>query len=293
MRYKITHNTNYEYKEVVPLCYSNATIIPRNTGFQRLERSNIEINPLPTYFHQRKDFYGNNVIFFTLEKNFDTLDINISSEVDTDLSSFNVDSIKDVTWNESVAVVQEIMSPGMMDARQFIFESPLIKLEGEINEFARLSFSENTPLLECVLNLMWRIYSDFEYVAEITNIYTPISHVLKSKKGVCQDFAQLAIGCLRSMGIPARYVSGYIENPIPEDKDTKGADASHAWFSVYFPGQGWTDFDPTNNKFPCDQHVTIGWGRDYADVSPLRGIVYGASDHELSVTVNVVRMSNY
>lgn len=287
MRYRVVHNTNYKYRETVPLCYSNATIIPRNSRYQRLESSNIEINPLPTYFHERKDFYGNNIFFFTLEMNFDTLDINISSEIDLDLSAFDIDDVPDIRWEDAISKVQRNMTNDALDARQYVFESPLVKFDEEIYEYCRKSFPENSTLLESILHLIKRIYIEFEYLPNTTNIYTPISQVLKNKKGVCQDFAQFAIGCIRSLGIPARYVSGYIENPKKEGQEIKGADASHAWFSVYFPGIGWLDFDPTNNKFPCDQHITIGWGRDYSDISPLTGIVYGASDHEISVSVDV------
>jgi len=158
-------------------------------------------------------------------------------------------------------------------------------------EYAAPSFQPDRPLVDVVTDLMQRIYHDFIYDPTFTTIATPLSEVLTHRRGVCQDFAHLAIGCLRSFGIPARYISGYMETvPAPGKPRLVGADASHAWFAVYVPDVGWLDFDPTNNKIPHDQHITLAWGRDYADVTPLKGIAFGGGQHTLSVSVDVMRI---
>ena len=136
---------------------------------------------------------------------------------------------------------------------------------------------------------MQRIYTEFKYDPEFSTLATPLKEVLEHRSGVCQDFAHLAIGCLRSQGLAARYVSGYIETEPPPGKERLvGADASHAWFSVFQPGVGWLDFDPTNNQIPGERHITVAWGRDYADVTPLKGVAFGGGEHELKVSVDVL-----
>jgi transglutaminase-like putative cysteine protease len=179
----------------------------------------------------------------------------------------------------------------ILDARQYVIDSPMIKTSAELGSYAQPSFLPNRPLVEVVRDLMQRIYKDFIYDPSFTTIATPLSEVLKYRRGVCQDFAHLAIACLRAHGIAARYVSGYVETrPEPGKPRIVGADASHAWFSVYIPGIGWLDFDPTNNTVPLDQHITLAWGRDYADVTPLKGIAFGGGQHTLSVSVDVLRL---
>jgi transglutaminase-like putative cysteine protease len=160
----------------------------------------------------------------------------------------------------------------------------------EIADYAMQSFRPGRSAMEAAEELMHRIYTDFEFKPGFTTIATPLSTVMQQRKGVCQDFAHLAIACVRSAGLPARYVSGYIETISPEGTEKLvGVDASHAWFSVYIPGKGWVDFDPTNNMIPSDQHITIGWGRDYADITPVRGVVLSSGAHELKVSVDVRR----
>ena len=168
----------------------------------------------------------------------------------------------------------------------------MVSVSAELAEYARLSFEPNRALVDVVYDLMARIYKDFTYDPTFTTIATPLIEVLRFRRGVCQDFAHLAIGCLRSFGIAARYVSGYVETmPEPGKSRLVGADASHAWFSVYIPAIGWMDFDPTNNKVPHDQHITLAWGRDFSDVTPLKGIAFGGGQHTLSVSVDVLRLA--
>jgi len=179
----------------------------------------------------------------------------------------------------------------VLDAKQYVLDSPMVTTTQELADYARASFLPGRPLVDVVSDLMQRIYTDFTYDPAFTTIATPLSTVLAHRRGVCQDFAHLAIGCLRSFGLSARYISGYVETlPEPGKPRLIGADASHAWFAVYLPGVGWLDFDPTNNKLPYDQHITLAWGRDYADVTPLKGIAFGGGQHTLSVSVDVLRL---
>lgn len=182
------------------------------------------------------------------------------------------------------------LRPEVVEARQFRLDSPLVATSPALAAFAQPSFSPGRPLLDSVHDLNRRIHAAFTYDQEVTTISTPLSEVLAQQRGVCQDFAHLAIGCLRSLGLPARYVSGYVESlPPPGQPRLRGADASHAWFAVFDPEQGWVDFDPTNDQIVTDHHVTTAWGRDYADVTPLKGIVFGGGAHQLEVAVEIVR----
>ena len=184
----------------------------------------------------------------------------------------------------------EILNGKAMNIRQYVFETPMTAWNDEIVKYALQSFTSGRPVFEATEELTRRIYKDFEYKPGHTTIATPLSVVMQERKGVCQDFAHLAIACLRAIGLPARYVSGYLETVSPEGTEKLiGVDASHAWFSVYIPGWGWMDFDPTNNCLVSDQHITIGWGRDYADIAPLEGIILSSGSHELTVSVDVKR----
>ena len=183
-------------------------------------------------------------------------------------------------------------APTTLEAREFVLNSPLISIFPTLADYARLSFPANRPLLEAVHDLMQRIYQDLKFVPGVTTIATPLSEVLQKRRGVCQDYAHLMVGCLRAQGLAARYVSGYIETiPPPGQEKLQGADASHAWCSVFVPGLGWVDFDPTNNLIPTDQHLYLGWGRDFSDVTPLKGVFFSTGNHKLKVSVDVSRLS--
>ena len=178
-----------------------------------------------------------------------------------------------------------------LEASEFLYDSPLIRVEDEFGDYAAVSFKKNRPILDAVLHLTERIYEDFTFDQDATTVSTPVQSVLKRRRGVCQDFAHLQIACLRSLGLPARYVSGYVETlPSPGQEKMIGADASHAWVSFYCHGLGWIDVDPTNNLIVSDQHVTLGWGRDYSDVSPVRGVILGSGEHTVSVAVDVQKL---
>ena len=199
------------------------------------------------------------------------------------------DRNKSLSWEKARDRLRNDRSADVIEATQFTLDSPMIKTDELLAEYAKGSFLPGRPLDEAVHDLMQRIYAEFKYDPEFSTIATPLTEVMKHRSGVCQDFAHLAIGCLRSRGLAARYVSGYIETAPPPGKERLiGADASHAWFSVFHPGFGWLDFDPTNNQLPTDRHITVAWGRDYADVTPLRGVAFGGGKHKLKVAVDVL-----
>ena len=176
----------------------------------------------------------------------------------------------------------------LVTVREFCFDSPLVRSHRSLREYAEQSFALGRPLRDAIIELNERIHADFKYEPAATDVSTPLAQVMRDRRGVCQDFAQVAVGCLRSMGLPARYVSGYLETqPPPGQPKLVGADASHAWASVYVPNFGWLDFDPTNALLPELRHVTVAWGRDFSDVSPLNGVVFGGGRHSLRVAVDV------
>jgi transglutaminase-like putative cysteine protease len=191
-------------------------------------------------------------------------------------------------WEEVVRTVSSGLSPEVLEAYEFVFESPRIRPSREFAAYALQSFTSRRRLPEALLDLTARIHADFRFDSKATNVRTTPKEVFQKRRGVCQDFAQLQIACLRSIHLPARYVSGYLRTFPPAGQPRLvGADASHAWVSVYCPGAGWLDVDPTNNVVPSDGHVTLGWGRDYGDISPVRGMILGGRDHTLQVGVDM------
>jgi transglutaminase-like putative cysteine protease len=195
------------------------------------------------------------------------------------------------TWEQARHMLADDRSRDMLDARQFCFDSPLVPPVDELVSYAAPSFGPGRHLVDTVSELAARIFDEFSYDPGFSTVSTPLAEVVRFRRGVCQDFAHLAIGCLRSLGLSARYVSGYLETTTPPGEDRLiGADASHAWASVFIPGWGWFDIDPTTDRVVGNSYVTVAWGRDYSDVSPLKGIVFGGGDtHSLEVSVDVAR----
>ncbi len=292
MKYTIQHTTAYNYLEPVSLCHNIARLVPRNTPGQICRNTSIQIDPQPDRVNEYEDFFGNKVIYFSIEKEHWELTVTVTSEVERNVSDQQkIQDFRSVTGKD----VKEKLLTGEADAveiKQYVFETPMTLWDEEIVNYALESFRSGRPVFEAAEELTRRIYRDFEYKPGYTTVATPLSLVMQERKGVCQDFAHLAIACLRSVGLPARYVSGYIETLSPEGVEKLiGTDASHAWFSIYIPEMGWTDFDPTNNCLVSDQHITIGWGRDYSDIAPLEGIILSSGSHELTVSVDVKRQS--
>lgn len=294
MKYRIRHITQYDYAEAVSLGYNRAHLLLRDTPHQRCLKSDTHITPLPATAQQREDYFGNRTYHFTLENAHKSLTIDVISEVEVEPPFGGRDY--DLDLSVTCANARELLTNSSHDelilAREFLLNSPMIKASSELADYAMPLFQDDTPLLSAVRSLTEKIFQDFTYDPEFTTLATPLSEVMAHKRGVCQDFAHLAIGCLRSLGFPARYVSGYLETlPPPGQEKLVGADASHAWFSVLSPGEGWYDFDPTNNNMPAEQHITTAIGRDYTDVTPLRGVIFdGGGGQTLNVSVDVSRL---
>jgi transglutaminase-like putative cysteine protease len=287
MKFNITHITEYFYGEPVPLCHNIAHLKPRETPRQTVLSHALAVTPHPLGTSDRIDFFGNQATWFAVQEPHAHLRIVGRSTVE--VKPFEPPTgLWWPAWEEVPQALARRREKDLLDARQFTFESPHISLAPELADYARPSFKPGRPLLECVTDLTQRIYKEFTFDKQMTTIDTPVLEVLRHRHGVCQDFAHLQIGCLRSLGLAARYVSGYLfTQPPPGKARMVGADASHAWVSVFFPDFGWIDFDPTNGIIPSAGHVSLGWARDYSDISPVRGVVVGGRRHSLRVSVDV------
>ena len=298
MIYRIRHITHYEYEKPVTLCYNRAYLLPRDTDYQTCLSSSIQILPVSNQGQQRLDYFGNKAYYFSLEQPHQELQIDVTSEIRVHDEKYarerdlNLNLDFGTTCGQALVALQQSKELEVLEAREFILDSPMIKAAASLREYARPSFNRDRPLLSSVRELTHRIFTEFTYDPQSTNISTPLAEVLSNKRGVCQDFAHLAIGCLRSLGFPARYISGYLETlPPPGQEKLVGSDASHAWFAVYCPGEGWFEFDPTNDNMPAENHITTAWGRDYGDVSPLKGVFFdGGKSQKLKVSVDVSRV---
>ncbi len=289
-RYRVTHTTEYRYAAAVSQCQNEAHLLPRSTPRQQCEADDLQVRPRPARRHDRQDFFGNRVTYFAVHEPHDLLSVTVESHVRIDATP-PPDIEASPSWEAVAHALDGDTSPAGLDARQFRLESPLIVATPDLAAYAAASFPAGRPILAAVAGLIGRIHAEFAYDPGVTNVSTPVRVVMQHRRGVCQDFAHLAIGCLRSRGLAARYVSGYVETaPAGDQPQLTGAAASHAWLSVYCPGLDWVDFDPTNDCLPTDQHVTVAWGRDYGDVAPLKGVVTGGRDHTLAVTVAVERL---
>jgi transglutaminase-like putative cysteine protease len=290
VRFRIRHVTHYLYEEPVSLCHSLAHLKPRQQAGQRILSAQVRVDPWPAVSREHTDFFGNRVSYFSIQQSHEALEVTAASEVEVDPPPLP-DFAASPPWERVVEALREDRDEVGSAVRIFTLPSAYATQEPAALEFARASFPCERPVLDAVADLMGCIFRDFEYDPHFTSVATPLSEVIEHRKGVCQDFAHLAIACLRGLGLAARYVSGYLETlPPPGKPKLRGADASHAWFSVFVPGIGWIDFDPTNDKVPREQHITTAVGRDFQDVTPLRGVFYGGGEHELEVAVDVDRV---
>jgi len=290
MRYRVVHHTRYDYSQPVALAHSEARLQPRATPTQTCLQSTVDIDPLPAERAMRTDAFGNPVLYFALQAPHDALIVTATSEVDVAPPPTGGPP-RSAAWEEARRVLRTSADPEQDAARQFAVDSAGAPALAEAREFAQPCFTSGRPLLEAVADLSGRIYREFTFEPQSTTIATPLSEVLAQRHGVCQDFAHLALSCLRAFGLPGRYISGYLETvPLPGQPRLQGADVSHAWFAVYVPEVGWVDFDPTNDLQPSGRHVTIAWGRDYGDVTPLKGIIFGGGPHTLEVSVDMARL---
>lgn len=294
MKYRIHHKTRYQYALPVSHCYNLAYVLPRTTERQRIEDIKIDVSPKVSTRSQHMDYFGNHFLQFAIEKDHSELEVSITSEL---LIKENTNNIN-LDFGTPCAYVKYLLQHSKdwetLCAREFMLDSPMVQQHPDLAEYATACFADDRPFLSAVMELTQRIFSEFTYDPNFSDVATPLADVLKHRRGVCQDFAHLAIGCLRSLGYPARYVSGYLETlPPPGQEKLVGADATHAWFAVYSPGEGWYEFDPTNNTITGAQHITTAWGRDYSDVTPLKGVIFGGGHApQLRVSVDVQRIAD-
>jgi len=286
-RFHVLHTTEYSYSEPVAASLHHAVLVLRATPRQIVEYSRITVTPEPQSLVTMPDYFGNNLSRFSIGTTSDTLQVDAESEVILRRGPQpQPEDSPGVT--ALVRRVRQAQTPEDRAALEFVFGSRYVPESRRLATYSEADFRNEVPFLKGVVDLMHRIHREFRYDPAVTEVSTPVEDVLARKEGVCQDFAHLMIGCLRSQGIPARYVSGYLV-PLP---GVVGAQASHAWVSVYAPGLGWIDVDPTNDVLPSGGHVTVGWGRDFADVSPVRGVMLGGGEHAIKVAVRVRSMAS-
>ncbi len=288
MKFRVRHLTSYHYGEPVPLSHHAAHLRPRGDTGQRHHSVDVKITPFPAVLRDdATDYFGNPTTFFTIQDPHTTLELESTFEVETHPAP--VPPADGGTAWESVRLhLAADSDPAVEPALDFLYASAQVPLLPEARAYAESSFTPGRPLVEAVLDLTRRIHADFKFDPDATSVGIPLAEVFDQRKGVCQDFAHAGIACLRATGLAARYVSGYIRTvAAPGKEKLQGADASHAWLSVFLPGWGWLDVDPTNDKTAGEDHVVVAWGRDYDDVSPIRGVVLGGGEHHVDVAVDV------
>ena len=291
MNYEIVHRTVYEYSSEVSVSQHVVHLTPRNLPSQQCLRHELTVEPAPALMTERADYFGNATRFFTMAGPHRTLVVTARSEVVVYPRHWPVPG-ETSAW-ELARYISDSVVGLPLDVQEFVYPSILIPALPALYDYAQSSFSAGRPLLEAVLELTRRIHTEFTFDPKATTVATPLEQVIEKRRGVCQDFAHFQIGCLRALGLPARYVSGYLET-LPPDGEAKlvGSDASHAWVQTYVPQVGWVDVDPTNNMMASERHIVVSWGRDFDDVSPIRGVISGGGKHLLKVAVDVVPRVN-
>ncbi len=289
--YQILHDTCYHYDSPVSLAQQLAHLWPRDCAWQRCTEQKLLISPEPTARRDELDVFGNPLTRLAFERPHDELQVNARLAVEV-LARPVLDFKQSPAWEQTCDALTYSslpLSAEILEACRYRFQSPYVHLKRGFVEFSQSCFPPGQPLMLGVQALMQKIFSEFTFDAEATQVATPLVEVLERRRGVCQDFAHLMLACVRSRGLAARYVSGYLlTQPPPGQPRLIGADASHAWVSVFCPVLGWVDFDPTNNVQPALEHITLAWGRDFSDVSPLRGVILGGGNHDPEVRVTVM-----
>jgi transglutaminase-like putative cysteine protease len=282
MIYRVRHHTVYSYSEPVSLCHNLAHLVPRAVGHQESRQCQLVIEPQPAVLSTVADYFGNPTTYFTLQEPH--LELNVTVQHLCQISpAFFLPPAASPAWEEVRDTLRD-----HLEAYPFTLDSRYVRAGADLADYARPSFPPGRPILDGALDLTRRIHAEFRYDPKATTVATPLREVLAQRTGVCQDFAHVALGCFRALGLAARYVSGYLcTTSSAAQPRLVGADASHAWVSVFAPGVGWTDFDPTNNVIPTDKHIVVAWGRDYDDVSPIKGVILGGGKHEVRVAVDV------
>jgi transglutaminase-like putative cysteine protease len=290
MRYHVHHETEYQYDSIVTLSQQMLYMTPRNSFAQYCEQHLLTIYPAPTERVQHIDYFKNYSEYIAVFTPHDLLKVTSSFTISLQRRPEHSELQQSLAWDE--VAYRLANEHGMhLEAASYLYTSPKIICSQGLADYALPSFWPGRPLIESIFDLNQRIFQEFEFDPDATDVTTPLEQVLEGRRGVCQDFAHLMIGCLRSLGLAARYVSGYILTNPPEGEPRMiGADASHAWISVYSLKYGWIDFDPTNNCLVQNEHITVAWGRDFSDVSPMRGVVLGGGGQTLKVSVTVTPM---
>jgi transglutaminase-like putative cysteine protease len=292
MKYRIKHSTIFEYAHPVTFVYNVLHLTPRELPWQRVGKTQLNMDPVPIVQTDRIDYFGNHATYCTVQKKHQKMRVTMESEVD--VQARIMPNAEAPAWDTASAGLMSNRDKDAIEAYQFCFDSTHVQRIQSARDYALASCQSGRSTHQVAIHLMHRIYKEFAFDATATSVSTPVSEVLEKRKGVCQDFAHLMIACLRSAGIPARYNSGYIRTRPPEGKPRlAGADASHAWVGVYCPVNGWLDLDPTNDKAADEDFITVGWGRDYQDVSPVAGVLFGGGEHSVKAEVDVVPESEF
>ena len=288
MEYRVRHRTTYRYLQDVSHSWHLAHLRPRTTPLQAVHDSSISLSLEPATRVAREDYFQNPCEWFSIDQPHTHLEVLAESRVTVQPAPGRV-SRDSLSWEEVRLRLESPQDEEERDAVQYLFDSPMTKYHSDIADYGAVSFPPTRPVLAGAMELMNRIHQDFRYDTTVTDVTTPVDRVFEIRAGVCQDLAHVAIAALRAMGLAARYVSGYLlTRPPPGKPRLLGADASHAWFSVWAPPFGWVDLDPTNDIPVGESHVTAAWGRDYGDVAPVAGIILGGHDHVVDVGVDVI-----
>jgi len=296
MRYSVIHETCYRYASPVALGHQLLHLTPRALPWQTVLSHTLQVDPQPEELQGSNDYFGNPVTHVVLCSPHRELRVLASSTVTVHRPAavlvapgpISDGAMTTLSWREAAALVALAQSPELLRASEFLYDSPHVRMCPAVRDYAQASFADGYSALQVALDLNRRIHHEFMFDPRATSVSTPVETVLSERRGVCQDFAHLMVACLRAGGLAARYVSGYIlTEPPPGQPRLVGADASHAWVSVYCPVQGWIDLDPTNDLMVADAHVTLAWGRDFGDVTPMRGVILGGGEQEIEVRVTV------
>lgn len=290
-RYHVVHRTSYHYSQDVTSCYERGLLTPRDCASQRVVRSSWTVSPSATVAHEHVDYFGNLSHYLEISSAHTDLEITKDAVVDVAWPVISTEHLNQ--WSVSDAAASIARDPALaVDRVLYSLESAKVAITPPVVEYARSVMTPDQGLGDALEALTLGIYRDFAYKPGVTTTRTTLDELLALRQGVCQDFAQLAIGCLRALGLPARYVSGYIEtSPPPGQQKLAGSDATHAWTSVLTPEGTWVDVDPTNAHYADSRYVVSGWGRDFADVSPLKGVIFTEADRStLNVGVDVTRL---
>ena len=287
MKYKIRHATTYTYSSSVSMCHNLVMLMPRDDARVKVHHHRLNTYPAPQFSSRRKDAYGNHVHSFSIEESHKQLTVVAQSRVT--VHAPETDDDQGCAWEQVAEGIRFASDQSWLEASEFAFDSPRVRRSLEFGEYARISFRGRRPILDAVHDFTSRIHQDFTYDKASTHVGTAAEEAFRLRAGVCQDFAHIQIAGLRSLGIPSRYVSGYLRTVAPPGQPSLiGADQSHAWVGVYCGADlGWVDVDPTNNCLCTTDHITVAWGRDYGDVVPLRGVFLGGGEHQLKVAVDV------